>query len=71
MFVVPGDDIGPEDDPAKVKTSYELVRSDEKEGVWVLRTPVLPDGKRLEAVYQADRKSASRRHFNAEVKQVP
>lgn len=44
MFLVPGDD------PAKTATSYEVVRSGKDE--LVLRTPVLADGKRLEATYK-------------------
>ena len=62
LFVVPGDD------PDKVTTSYELVRSDEKEGVWVLRTPALADGKRLQATYRFKTKGS---HAYAEVVELP
>lgn len=44
LFVVPGDD------PGKKLTSYEVVRSDKD--TFVLRTPVLANGKRLEATYR-------------------
>lgn len=45
LFVVPGDD------PDKIVTSYELVSCDQAKGELVLRTPVLANGKRLQAVY--------------------
>lgn len=44
LFVVPGVD------PAKTATSYEVVRSGKED--FVLRTPVLADGTRLEATYK-------------------
>jgi hypothetical protein len=47
FFVVPGDD------PEQKATSYQVVRSDK--GAFVLRTPVLADGKRLEATYRVER----------------
>ena len=47
FFVVPGDD------PQQKATSYEVVRSDKE--VLILRTPVLADGKRLEATYRVER----------------
>lgn len=37
------------------KSDYRLVRSDEKEGVWVLTTPVMPGGKTIEATYRVKR----------------
>ena len=46
LFVVPGDD------PDRKATSYEVVRSG-KEAL-VLRTPVLANGKRLEATYRVE-----------------
>jgi hypothetical protein len=49
VFVVPGDD------PDKVLTSYEVVRPDQGDGVLTIHTPVLPNGKRLEATYRAER----------------
>jgi hypothetical protein len=49
LFVMPGVD------PNKVSTSWEVVKSDDGDGVLILRTPVLPNGKRLEATYRAER----------------
>ena len=48
LFVVPGDD------PDKKATSYEVVSADRDS--FVLRTPVLANGKRFEASYRAERK---------------
>lgn len=49
LFVVPGDD------PDKVKSSYTFTRMDEQERTAVLLTPVLANGKRLEATYRTDK----------------
>jgi hypothetical protein len=46
LFVVPGDD------PDRIATSYEVIRSDKD--ALVLRTPVLPNGKRLAATYRVE-----------------
>jgi hypothetical protein len=55
VFVVPGDD------PDKVVTSFQVVRPDRGDGVLVIRTPVLANGKRLEATYRVKEVHASRR----------
>lgn len=44
-FIVPGDD------PERVTTSFQTVERNEKEGLWVVQTPMLPNGKRLQAKY--------------------
>ncbi len=62
LFVVPGDS------EAEL-TSYEFTRVDPGEGVVVLRTPVLPNGKRLEATYRME-KQGERAFFRAEVKEI-
>lgn len=46
LFLVPGDD------PDKTLTSFQVVRPDEGDGVLVIRTPALANGKRLEATYR-------------------
>jgi hypothetical protein len=43
----------PGEDPEKTLTSFEIVRRDGGDGVITIRTPVLPNGKRLEATYRA------------------
>jgi hypothetical protein len=50
LFLVPGDD------PDKVMTSFQVVRPDKGDGVLVIRTPVLANGRRLEATYRIKEK---------------
>ena len=66
VFLVPGDD------PEKVLTSFQVVRPDQGDGVLVIRTPLLANGKRLEATYRINEKYRSslgteRVHVEAEV----
>lgn len=46
LFLIPGDD------PAKVATSYKILMRDPAAGVFVLETPPLADGKKLQATYR-------------------
>ena len=64
LFVVPGED------PDEVTTSYQVVRSDDQEGVFVLRTPVLPDGTQLEATYRVTGQQRGRVSVDVEVVEV-
>jgi hypothetical protein len=63
-FVIPGDD------PDRVTTSFEVVRSDNEKGVFVLRTPELPSGKRLEATYQVVKRDNGQERLDVEIAEV-
>ena len=68
-FVVPGDD------PDKTLTSFQVVRPDQGDGVLVIRSPLLANGKRLQATYRIKEKYRSslgteRVHVEAEVVEV-
>lgn len=64
LFVIPGDD------PAKVTTSFKLVKSDDAAGLWVVQTPKLPNGKRLEATYQL-KKDGRYESMDTQIKEIP
>ncbi len=64
LFVVPGDNHD------KVLTSYEVIKPDTGDGVLVIRTPILPNGKRLEATYRVKKTEKGHIHVESEVKEV-
>ena len=63
LFLLPGDD------PAKVVTSFKIVKCDQDAGVLVLQTPPLPTGKRVQATYTL-RKGNKAGRFDVEVKTI-
>jgi hypothetical protein len=55
LLVIPGDD------PDKVTTSYRIVSRDDKDGTIVVESPVLPNGRKLEATYKMSKNAKGNR----------